>query len=51
MFRDFIVLVIIILSLGIGLIGKNLFVCWWRATDVEREDFIKKIKKEVYPHG
>ena len=47
MFRDFIVLIIIILSLGIGLIGKNLFVCWWRATDIEREDFIKKIKKEV----
>jgi hypothetical protein len=46
-FRDFIVLVIIILSLGIGLIAKNLFVCWWRATDVEREDFIKKIRRKI----
>lgn len=47
MFRNFIVLVAIILSFGIGLIAKNLFICWWRATDIEREKFIKKIKEKI----
>lgn len=41
-------ILLIILSpilIAIGLIIKNLFICYWRATEEERERFFNKWKK------